>query len=92
MLAKVTRDRIMVELHAELPQYGFAEHKGYCTPVHDAALTEHGPSPVHRYSFVNVRGAWAARPVLVHTEQQLVPETKLRPAGRPTPDEGGLEQ
>ena len=36
VLAKVTRDRIMVELHAELPQYGFDAHKGYCTPVHDA--------------------------------------------------------
>ncbi len=36
-------------------EYGFAEHKGYCTPVHDAALAAHGPSRVHRYSFVNVR-------------------------------------
>ena len=44
VLAKVTRDRIMVALDAEFPQYGFAEHKGYCTPVHDAALAEHGPS------------------------------------------------
>ncbi|WP_232662436.1 ribonuclease HII [Pseudonocardia sp. TRM90224] len=57
VLAKVTRDRIMVELDKEFPQYGFADHKGYCTPVHDAALTEHGPTPVHRYSFVNVRAA-----------------------------------
>jgi ribonuclease HII len=54
---KVTRDRIMVGLHAELPQYGFDAHKGYCTPVHDAALAVHGPSRVHRYSFVNVRAA-----------------------------------
>ncbi len=59
VLAKVTRDRIMVELDAEYPQYRFAEHKGYCTPVHDAALADHGPSPVHRYSFVNVRAALA---------------------------------
>jgi ribonuclease HII len=57
VLAKVTRDRIMVGLHREYPQYGFAEHKGYCTPVHEGALAEHGPSPVHRYSFVNVRAA-----------------------------------
>lgn len=57
VLAKVTRDRIMVGLDTEFPEYGFAEHKGYCTPVHDTALTEHGPSPVHRYSFVNVRAA-----------------------------------
>ena len=44
-------------MDSEFPQYGFAEHKGYCTPVHDGALAEHGPSPVHRYSFVNVRAA-----------------------------------
>lgn len=61
VLAKVTRDRIMVGLDAELPAYGFAAHKGYCTPVHDAALTAHGPSPAHRRSFVNVRAADAAR-------------------------------
>ena len=59
VLAKVTRDRIMVELDAEHPHYRFAEHKGYCTPVHDAALAELGPSAVHRRSFVNVRAAAA---------------------------------
>ncbi len=57
VLAKVTRDRIMVDLDAELPAYGFAEHKGYCTPGHGSALAEHGPSAVHRYSFVNVASA-----------------------------------
>jgi ribonuclease HII len=57
VLAKVTRDRIMVDLDAELPEYGFAEHKGYCTPGHGSALVEHGPSRVHRYSFVNVAAA-----------------------------------
>ena len=57
VLAKVTRDRIMVGLDAEFPQYRFAEHKGYCTPVHDEALMAHGPSRVHRFSFVNVRAA-----------------------------------
>ncbi len=68
VLAKVTRDRIMVELDRELPCYGFAEHKGYCTPVHDRALVEHGPSSVHRSSFVNVMRAGAVRPgtVVVH--------------------------
>lgn len=66
VLAKVTRDRIMTDLDRDLPAYGFAEHKGYCTPVHDAALAEHGPSPVHRYSFVNVRAARDARAGLVH--------------------------
>jgi ribonuclease HII len=54
VLAKVTRDRIMVELDGRFPRYGFAEHKGYCTPIHDAALAEHGPCPEHRFSFVNV--------------------------------------
>ncbi len=54
VLAKVTRDRIMVELDREWPAYGFAEHKGYCTPVHDRMLAAHGASPVHRFSFVNV--------------------------------------
>ncbi|WP_414639087.1 ribonuclease HII [Actinophytocola sp.] len=57
ILAKVTRDRIMAELHEELPMYGFDEHKGYCTGAHTAALTEHGPSRVHRWSFVNVATA-----------------------------------
>jgi ribonuclease HII len=57
VLAKVTRDRLMVELDSEFPQYGFAEHKGYCTSVHDEALIAHGPSRVHRFSFVNVRAA-----------------------------------
>jgi ribonuclease HII len=57
VLAKVTRDRIMVALAAEYPQYGFAEHKGYCTAMHDEAMLTHGPSRVHRYSFVNVRAA-----------------------------------
>ena len=68
VLAKVTRDRIMVELDAEHPQYRFAEHKGYCTPVHDEALAEHGPSAVHRYSFVNVRAAAGRVPALVHND------------------------
>jgi ribonuclease HII len=55
VLAKVTRDRIMVELHSQWPQYEFAAHKGYVTPVHADALTRHGPCPEHRFSYVNVR-------------------------------------
>jgi len=54
VLAKVTRDRLMVELDGARPGYGFAVHKGYCTPEHDAALTALGPCPEHRYSFANV--------------------------------------
>jgi ribonuclease HII len=59
VLAKVTRDRIMVGLDREFPQYGFAEHKGYCTPEHSAALDEHGPCVEHRFSYVNVAAAAA---------------------------------
>jgi ribonuclease HII len=57
VLAKVTRDRIMVGLDAEWPAYDFKTHKGYITDVHAAALTQHGPSPVHRWRFINVRRA-----------------------------------
>lgn len=54
VLAKVTRDRIMTELADRHPEYGFAEHKGYATPEHGAALQRHGPCEVHRYSYANV--------------------------------------
>lgn len=54
VLAKVTRDRIMADLDERLAVYGFAEHKGYCTPEHAAALDEYGPSAEHRYSYLNV--------------------------------------
>jgi ribonuclease HII len=54
VIAKVTRDRIMTELHERWPGYDFASHKGYCTPEHQEALNRHGPSPVHRRSYVNV--------------------------------------
>jgi len=54
VVAKVTRDQIMRELHASYPQYGFARHKGYSTPSHMNALAGHGPCPEHRRSFANV--------------------------------------
>lgn len=54
VLAKVTRDRIMVDLHSELSMYGFDEHKGYCTGAHTAKLREHGPSAEHRWCYSNV--------------------------------------
>ena len=62
VLAKVSRDRMMVAMDAEYPGYGFAEHKGYGTPAHTAALAELGPVAQHRYSFINVRDAWPDRP------------------------------
>jgi ribonuclease HII len=82
VLAKVTRDRLMVELDREWPGYGFAEHKGYCTPSHDRAMVEYGPSPVHRYSFVNVGRAGAVRSLgaLVHNAQ--VCESKCAATGQ----------
>jgi ribonuclease HII len=54
IIAKVTRDRIMRELDAEFPEYGFAGHKGYITSAHIKALNEHGPCSHHRSSFSNV--------------------------------------
>jgi len=57
VVAKVTRDRIMVSLHEMFPAYDFAVHKGYCTREHDEALLEYGPCPEHRRRFVNVRSA-----------------------------------
>ena len=57
VLAKVTRDRIMVELDEKYPGYGFAEHKGYVTDDHAEALNLHGPCVEHRYSYANVAAA-----------------------------------
>ena len=52
ILAKVTRDRIMEEMDALYPEYGFAGHKGYGTKAHIEAIREHGPCPIHRRSFI----------------------------------------
>lgn len=57
VIAKVTRDQIMTDLHQTYPEYDFATHKGYVTPSHSAALEEHGPCEEHRRRFVNVRRA-----------------------------------
>jgi len=55
ILAKVTRDRIMEDWAVRLPAYGFAQHKGYGTVAHRAAIARHGPSPIHRRTFAGVR-------------------------------------
>jgi ribonuclease HII len=60
IIAKVTRDRLMIALDAEYPQYGFARHKGYGVREHLEALRSHGPSPVHRRSFQPVAQAQLA--------------------------------
>jgi len=59
VIAKVHRDAMMRELHDQYPQYGLASHKGYATPEHRRALTEHGPCPLHRRSFAPV---WKSDP------------------------------
>lgn len=85
VLAKVTRDRIMVELHEQYPQYGFDEHKGYCTPEHAAALDEHGPCIEHRWSWINVVTA-AARHDLPRPRRvaRVVSTAGVVQNGRPT--------
>ncbi len=57
VLAKVTRDRRMLDYDQCYPEYGFARHKGYGTPEHLAALARHGPCPIHRRGFAPKR--WA---------------------------------
>ena len=59
VVAKVTRDRIMADLHERFPAYGFDVHKGYSTPEHTASMLENGPCSEHRFSYVNVRAAAA---------------------------------
>ena len=51
VVAKVYRDRLMREYHEQYPRYGLASHKGYSTPEHKRALAEHGPTPLHRFTF-----------------------------------------
>ncbi|TAM50570.1 MAG: ribonuclease HII [Paraburkholderia sp.] len=65
ILAKVTRDRMLQELHAQFPMYGFDAHVGYGTPRHLAALDEHGPCEHHRRSFAPVRAAFEQRGIRV---------------------------
>lgn len=61
IIAKVTRDRIMERMDLLYPGYGFAAHKGYCTPQHRRAVERLGPSPIHRRSYVTVERARGPR-------------------------------
>lgn len=79
VVAKVTRDRIMTELDSDWPAYDFKTHKGYITDTHAAALTEHGPCPLHRLRFVNVRRAAGLEPAT-----SLSPDTSAPPSRGPT--------
>jgi ribonuclease HII len=56
IVAKVTRDRLMVELDGQFPGYGLAQHKGYGTPEHLEALQRLGPCPIHRKTFEPIKG------------------------------------
>ncbi|HEX8627218.1 MAG TPA: ribonuclease HII [Catenuloplanes sp.] len=80
VLAKVTRDRLMVELDGRFPAYGFAEHKGYVTGEHSDALRRHGPCAEHRFSYVNVAAV---------SGRGNRPPRVRRPSGGPDP--GGRE-
>ena len=83
VLAKVTRDRIMIELHERWPEYDFAGHKGYITDVHSAALERYGPCPEHRIRFVNVaraRDAHAGRVLQLTGSAGMVDDEPMRPA------------
>ncbi len=82
VIAKVTRDRIMTELDGDYPAYDFATHKGYVTAAHTEALERHGPCPVHRRRFVNVRraagenGPGDADPVTVPELSQIMEDAR----------------
>jgi ribonuclease HII len=65
VLAKVTRDRQAAAWQQQWPEYGFAEHKGYGTPQHLAAIRQHGPCPIHRRSFAPLKPAQSAQPQLL---------------------------
>lgn len=68
VIAKVTRDRIMAELHKQWPKYGFDAHKGYVTSEHQDALARYGPCPVHRRSYANVARVGSGGDRLVEIE------------------------
>jgi ribonuclease HII len=67
----------MVKMEAEHPGYGFAEHKGYSTPAHSAALADLGPCSQHRYSFINVRRLVSVEGTSPEMGPVLVPDFAL---------------
>lgn len=76
ILAKTHRDARMQHWDSVYPQYGLGQHKGYATPEHLEALRQHGPTPLHRFSFAPVRDSrcWAAGA----TQMPLLPETTVQ--------------
>jgi len=91
VLAKVTRDRIMVELDREHPSYDFKTHKGYVTDVHNALLLEHGPCPEHRMRFVNVRRAAGLEPLASSVEGEPDPSSAEPDPSSVEPDQSSVE-
>src|SRR5918911_1671254 len=85
VIAKVTRDRIMVHLDREHPAYDFKTHKGYITDVHAAALIEHGPCPQHRMRFINVRRAAGIEPLPDASPEERDPSVEGEEAGEEEP-------
>ncbi len=61
IIAKVTRDAIMKELHKTYPEYNFIQHKGYPTKAHKQAILKNGPCPIHRQTFRGVKGITHAK-------------------------------
>jgi len=90
VLAKVTRDRIMVQLHERWPNYDFARHKGYVTPEHSAALRALGPCPQHRRRYVNVRAAAAEAHVAAAEAQVSAAEARVSAAEVAMRDNGDV--
>lgn len=66
IVAKVTRDRLMIKTHKKYPQYGFDKHKGYGTKLHIEALRQFGPTKIHRKSFKPVKNACQRKKIMIN--------------------------
>jgi ribonuclease HII len=76
IIAKVTRDRLMCELDSVYPEYAFAVHKGYCTPLHQERLDAYGPSATHRMRFDNVARTTRVEPMIDQHRPSVVPDSQ----------------
>lgn len=79
ILAKVTRDRLMVEMDRRLPGYSFGQHKGYGTPAHRAALAVLGPSSEHRMSYAPIKNLDGRGPQEIRSALVVSPPTPVSP-------------
>jgi ribonuclease HII len=76
IIAKVTRDRLMCELDEVYPEYAFAVHKGYCTPLHQERLDAYGPSATHRMRFDNVARTTRVEAMIDQHRPSVVPDSQ----------------